>query len=112
MKKEIEQQYENVSPKLKALWDVELDLLTQFKKVCEKHNLRWFVDGGTLLGAVRHSGFIPWDDDVDIIMPYDDYCKLCSLSNEFEEPYFLQTWKTNKGSHPFLSRLRRSDTTG
>lgn len=112
MKKTTEQQYAEVSPELKELWSVELDLLSKFAAVCKEHNLKWYVDGGTLLGAVRHRGFIPWDDDIDICMPYADYCKLCKMSSLFEEPYFLQTWMSQDGWHPYLSRLRRSDTTG
>lgn len=112
MKTEVELQYKDVSDELKELWDIELDLLQCFAKVCDKHHLKWFVDGGTLLGAVRHNGFIPWDDDIDIIMPYDDYCKLCELADEFSDPYFFQTWKTEDGWRPYMCRLRRSDTTG
>lgn len=112
MKNETALQYKNVSPDLKGLWNVQLDLLAKFANVCKKNDLQWFVDAGTLLGAVRHHGFIPWDDDVDVIMPYDDYNKLCSLADEFKEPYFLQTWKSQDGWRPFMSKLRRSDTTG
>lgn len=56
-----------------------LNLLIKFHEVCEKHNLRYIIDSGTLLGCIRHKGFIPWDDDIDISMPREDYEKLQEL---------------------------------
>ena len=58
----------------------ELAVLKEIIKICKNHNLRYFAIGGTCIGAVRHNGFIPWDDDIDIAMPRDDYEK---LRNEF-----------------------------
>ena len=59
-----------------------LKLLVQFHEVCETHGLRYSMDAGTLLGAVRHKGFIPWDDDMDVIMPRSDYEQLISLNKD------------------------------
>ena len=53
--------------------EIELDMFRQIIKVCEKYKLRYILDYGTLIGAVRHGGFIPWDDDIDISMPRPDY---------------------------------------
>ena len=61
---------------MKKIWAINLELMSVFKKVCQKHNLKFFMGFGTLLGAFRHQGFIPWDDDVDIIMPRSDFEKL------------------------------------
>ena len=80
-----------VSEEMKKIWAINLELMSVFKKVCQKHNLKFFMGFGTLLGAFRHQGFIPWDDDVDIIMPRSDFEKLKKLNNEFKEPYFLQS---------------------
>ena len=66
-----------VDRKTKEIWAVEMDLYFQLRRVCEKYGLKYFADGGTLLGAVRHKGFIPWDDDMDFAMKRDDYEKLC-----------------------------------
>jgi lipopolysaccharide cholinephosphotransferase len=99
-----------VSQKRKKVWAVELDILLEFDRVCRKHGLKYFLDGGTLLGAVRHKGFIPWDDDVDVIMPRDDYDKMLGLSGEFSDPYFMQTPYTSHGSFYSFIKLRNSNT--
>ena len=80
-----------VTAKRKRVWAVILDLIVEFDSVCRKHNLRYFLDSGSLLGAIRHGGFIPWDDDIDVTMPREDYEKFIRLNDEFKHPYFLQT---------------------
>ena len=58
---------------LKRVQEIELDILEKFISVCDKYSLEWIVIGGTALGAMRHNGFIPWDDDIDVAMPRKDY---------------------------------------
>lgn len=63
-------------PDLRIMQECDAIQLAIFDKVCKKHNLRYWLDFGTLLGAVRHNGFIPWDDDMDVAMPREEYVKL------------------------------------
>ncbi len=103
----------HISGNMKKVWAIELDLLRKFTEVCEKHGLNYFMDGGTLLGAVRHKGFIPWDDDADVIMPREDYDKLWLIaSEEFRGPYFFQTTLSEEKFFRSHAQLRNSNTTG
>ena len=73
---------------LRKLQLAELDILKVFVEICKRNNLKYFIIGGTLLGAIRHRGFIPWDDDIDVAMPRDDYEKLLDiLKEQLSEPY-------------------------
>lgn len=99
-----------VTEQMKEVWAVEMDLLQELLRVCQKHNLRIWADGGTLLGAVRHQGYIPWDDDIDMIMLRDDYDKLLTLGDEFEQPFFLQSVYSDPHYTHRHAQLRNSDT--
>lgn len=101
-----------VSADMKKIWAVQLDLLQLFIHVCEKHHLRYYAEGGTLLGAVRHGGYIPWDDDIDLTMPREDYRILCEIApEEFTYPYFWQTEHSDAGMRRGSAKLRNSETT-
>lgn len=67
---------------------IELDILAFIKKICDENNLRYYLAYGSLIGAIRHKGFIPWDDDVDIMMPRKDYLKLIDLIKKENQTRF------------------------
>ena len=100
-----------ISSEMKKVWAVELDLLCELDRVCKKYNLRYFLHGGSLLGAVRHRGFIPWDDDIDVVMFREDYDRLVQVGEtEFQHPLFLQSTYSEKKYITGHCQLRNSNT--
>ena len=103
----------HVDERLKRIWAVELDLLADFLRICKKYDIKVQVFAGTLLGAVRHKGFIPWDDDVDVWMTQDEFKKLLKVpKEEFQYPRFLQTAYSDPKYFMEFGRYRNSETTG
>jgi len=101
-----------VVSKLKKIWAVELDLLAELQRVCDKYSIKFQVYCGTMLGAVRHRGFIPWDDDVDVALTRKEFDRLCDVGqSEFTHPYFFQTALTDRKRFVSYARLRNSETT-
>ncbi|MDH5518293.1 MAG: LicD family protein [Gammaproteobacteria bacterium] len=86
-----------VEPKvLRKAQLIMLDMLIEFDALCKKHRLQYWLDSGTLLGAVRHQGFIPWDDDIDLSMPLEDYHQFLQIAqDELPDSIFLQTSETD-----------------
>ena len=95
----------------KKLWGILLDILSEFNRVCQDNKLSYFLCDGTLLGAVRHKGMIPWDDDIDVAMPRKDYDKLLELSHKFRSPYLLQSPTSDKGYCLSFAKVRNINTT-
>ncbi|MCL2628770.1 MAG: LicD family protein [Oscillospiraceae bacterium] len=80
------------SKKTRKLQFVVLDIFKEFLRICNTYNLKYYAFYGTVLGAVRHKGFIPWDDDIDVVMPREDYDKFYNIAvNELTCPYIIST---------------------
>lgn len=94
---------------LEEIKELELEMLLYIDKVCRENNIKYFLDSGTLLGAIRHKGFIPWDDDVDIILFRDDYEKLIDILKNKENQYLVIDDDTDSYIHPF-AKLINTDT--
>ena len=90
---------------------VQLEIAKEVKRVCEKNNIRYFLTAGTLLGAIRHKGFIPWDDDLDIAMLKEDYDRFVEVApNSFKPEYELQTWHTDNSFPNEFAKVRKKGT--
>lgn len=90
---------------------IQLDLLTKIDEICRQNNIHYVLFAGTLLGAVRHKGFIPWDDDIDLAMPrehFERFIEICK--NEAGEEFFLQTIETDPEYFNLFARLRKNRT--
>lgn len=102
-----------VTSERKRLWNIELNILENFQEICNRHGLEYFLIGGTAIGAVRHKGFIPWDDDMDIGMLRKDFDKLLVyLKKELKPNYYVQYGPCEKDLFSPLLRIRDGNTTG
>lgn len=95
---------------LRRLQLEQLTILDELKRVCQKNGLTFYLAYGSCLGAMRHKGFIPWDDDIDVLMPVEDYDKLMKLSKEFKHPFFLQNNFTDPDHTLAIARVRKKGT--
>ena len=102
-----------VSGETKACWKSMLDMVEEVDRICRKHDIRYFLIAGSLLGAVRHKGMIPWDDDIDIALFRNDYEKLEKiLPKELPSHMFMQTLVTDPEYPTSHMKIRDSNTTG
>lgn len=96
---------------LQQLQKTELEILLEFKRICDKYHLTYYLVAGTLLGAVRHQGFIPWDDDVDVAMFRKDFEKFQQIcKHELSPEYFLQTRENDKQYFMQIVKIRKHNT--
>lgn len=96
---------------LSRLHNAEIEIFKEIIRICEKHNLKWFLVAGSLLGAVRHKGFIPWDDDIDIGMYREDYDKFIDIAiNEIDDKFFVHCNKTDPNYWCSFLKIRKNNT--
>ncbi len=94
------------------IWEMEQDILDTIHEICQKHRIRYSLFYGTLIGAVRHKGFIPWDDDIDIVMPRKDYNRFMKIwENESPQGYILQNYNTDTDYTNNFAKVRKDNTT-
>lgn len=95
--------------KLRKLQMTEYDILVELDRICRKHDITYFLAGGTLIGAVRHDGFIPWDDDIDVSMTRDNYDKFIEVcSKELDSSkYYLESLETDDDCGMLYAKIRR-----
>ena len=99
------------SGKLDLLRGLLLDMLREFDRICRKHGIRYFLSGGSMLGAARHGGFIPWDDDVDVGMLREDFNRFKEIApSELNEKYSYQSFTNQNGYHFFFDRITAKNT--
>lgn len=101
----------NYEEKYRKIQLIELEMLNEVDRICRKHGIKYYLCGGTLLGAVRHSGFIPWDDDLDIFFPRKDYIKFAKIAQkELPDTMFYQDWH-NEFDYPYnFAKIRMNGT--
>lgn len=108
-----ENKLHNITPEeLKGLQNIELEMLLEIDRICRKYDIKYSIDGGTLLGAVRHKGFIPWDDDADVVILRHEYAKFkraCRKELDHER-FFLQDYQTDTEYRWGYAKLRRNGT--
>ena len=98
-------------PWLLRLQQAETETLDKVVEICEKNNLRYYLIGGTLLGAVRHKGFIPWDDDIDIVMPREDYDRFREIfEQQSNDAYYMQTPQNEPKYPEDIYKFRKKGT--
>ena len=96
---------------VKKLQMYQMEILDEIEKICNKHDLQYFIMGGNLIGAVRHKGFIPWDDDLDIAMMREDYDKFLEFATkEIDEKYFVDYSETNPNYYLPFAKVRIKDS--
>lgn len=95
---------------IRRLQEVQLELLDELARVCGKCHIRFYLAAGSCIGAVRHQGFIPWDDDIDTFMYAEDADRLFEHADDFGEGFFLQNADTDKGYGYSIARLRKRGT--
>ena len=91
---------------VKQAWAAELEVLAEIDRVCKKHNIQYFADWGTLLGVVRHGDFVPWDDDLDIVMKREDYVKFMNMARfDMAEGFDVQTFRNHEDCWLFMGKV-------
>ncbi|MEG0034956.1 MAG: LicD family protein [Erysipelotrichaceae bacterium] len=101
-----------MNTKIEKIQQCEINILEKIISICKDNNLVYYAGSGTVLGAVRHQGFIPWDDDIDIVMPRKDYNKFIDICLKMNlDNLFLQTYETDKEYYQHFAKMRDSDTT-
>ena len=89
---------------LTQLQQIELAILKEIDRVCREHEITYFLVGGSMLGAIRHKGFIPWDDDIDIGMCREDYDRFIAVAEkEMNSPYAIHTYENNEQHHYYFA---------
>ena len=102
---------EYTEERMKRLHSVLIELLDYIDEVCREQNIEYFLNCGSVLGAIRHKGFIPWDDDIDVMLPRDSYDRLIKyLSQNKNSKYFLQNEKSEPNYYSLFSKLRKIGT--
>ncbi|MDO4634833.1 MAG: LicD family protein [Streptococcus sp.] len=97
---------------LEEIQKVSLRLLRSFDEICQKENFRYSLGGGTLLGAIRHEGFIPWDDDIDLMMPRPDYEKFLKYCNDNPIEFDVFSLQSKDNYYELFAKLCNKDTAG